>query len=294
LPDSTTLSDRIVYNWPGGIVSIATGSKRIPANAKFSRAWQAHIPIDVSKCPFELYPQEELENYYQGEPNRDGWRLTRSTTKSEPYHLLVMPETCAVWPEERTRSLGGEEKIAEAIAIAERRLENDGLACAQFSVQIGPLAAQNVPHLHYHLYSLNGLDEEPDLVQGIVEEHFPHLRDLLIFEDDAFRVIAGGHYAGQCFLLPHGTVPPPRFNAEVAKTLNRLVTLYATKFKSVEGMPPDFGFELSIRNGHVAFGMFRPVLNQIGTLETMTLLTPQLRGFNLAWSHEETARYLRE
>lgn len=285
-------TDRVVQYWPGGIISIATGSKRIPS--RFSRSWQAHIPVDASKCPFELNPQDELENYYQGKPKEDGWRLTRSTTKSEPYHLLVMPETCRVWPEERTRLLGGEEKIAEAVEIASRRAEMDLMTYAQFSVQVGPLAAQNVPHLHYHLYSLDGLDREANLGREILQTHREHLDDLLIFEDESFRVIAGGHYAGQCFFIPRDLGQPPQFDARMAKILNRVVSLYAAKFMSVEGLPPDFGFELSIRDGRVAFGMFRPVLNQIGTLETMTLLTPGIRGFNLGWPHEETARYLRD
>ena len=227
------------------------------------------------------------------QPNKDGWKVLKSTAAPEPYHNLVIPETCRTWPEERLRKLGGAGKIAEAIEIASRRIKDDCLERAQFSVQIGPLAAQNLPHLHYHLYYADELFSEPNLAEMIIAQQGDHLKDLLFLENNSFRIVAGGHRTGQCFLLRQDMEEAPLFNADIAETLSRLINLYARKFKSVEGMPPDFGLELSIRYGHLAFGTIIPILNQIGTLEYMALMTPKVRRWNLLWSHEETARCLR-
>lgn len=282
-----------IHDWPGPFTSVSSGAKKIPADAKFNRPWQARIPIDPPTCLLEIREQTELERYYEDAPLEDGWRLTKSTVDTEPYHNLIIPQTCRTWPEERTRSLGGIGKIAEAIEIAERRIRNDKLTHVQFGVQIGPLAAQNVAHLHYHLYLPGDLTHEPNLAEQIAGEHAGHLKDLLIFENSSFMMIAGGYRTGQCFFIPRELSRPPQFNADLAMTLNHVVTLYAERFRSVQGLPPDYRFELSIRNGKVQFGIFVPILDQTGMLGDMAMLTPCLRRWNLSWAHEETARYLR-
>jgi len=237
------LSNLTVQEWPGPIRTTASDTKKIPE--KFSRPWQAHTLVNPETCLFETRPQAVLEILEQ--PNKDGWKVLKSTAAPEPYHNLVIPETCRTWPEERLRRLGGAGKIAEAIEIASRRIKDDCLERAQFSVQIGPLAAQNLPHLHYHLYYADELFSEPNLAEMIIAQQGDHLKDLLFLENNSFRIVAGGHRTGQCFLLRQDMEEAPLFNADIAETLSRLINLYARKFKSVEGMPPDFGLELSLR-----------------------------------------------
>lgn len=289
-----TLSDVTIQSWPGPIRTASTPSKPIPKT--FSRRWQARIPIDPDNCPFENRPQNVAAVHER--PDGDGWKVLISTTKSEPYHHLIIPQTCKLWPEERTRTLGGRDKIAEAIEIAARKIRDERLRRAQFSVQIGPLAAQNVAHLHYHLYQLDNLEGEDILAATLARYLYEAdgLKKLAFFWDDDFIVVAGGHRTGQSLFIPKSATPfgpYPSFGPRTADMLAHLVDLYSTKFKSVEGMPPDYRFELSIRDDQILFGLFVPVLNQIGTMEDMALFSPETRRFNLAWSHEETARYLR-
>lgn len=258
---------------------------------KFSRPWQAKLNINPATCVFETRPQQVIRTIEQ--PNDDGWIVLQSSQAPEPYHRLIIPKTCRTWSEGRTRTLGGAKKMAEAFMIARRTLIEDRMFdCAQFSVQIGPLAAQNQAHLHYHLYA-----EEETPLECIAENMraagVNTLTDHVIMEDNYLKVIAGGLRTGQCLFLPHSEGTAPRLDEEFAKTVSAVVDLYAQKFMSVEDQLPDFGFEFSIRNGMVSFGTLIPILNQIGTKEYMALFTPHTRTWNLLWSHAETARYLR-
>ncbi len=221
----------------------------------------------------------------------EDWVEMPSLHAPEPWHQLIAPKTCANWPAEKVRAMGGGAKIAWAIAMAQDALRREKIEDAQFSLQVGPHAAQNLGHPHYHLYR----DHE---VAPIGSDFLEALRQMvgpacLVLENEGVEVWAGGHRTGECLLLPTDTQFPPYFDDGFAATIANLIGLYTEKFRSTKGLPPDYSLEICIRGGRIAFGAFIPILNQIGTMEWLALFMPKSKGWNLLWSHEETARYLR-
>jgi len=291
------LKGNIIHRGPGGIITVAGSKKKIPA--QFSRPWQARIPaVNPTKCPF--HKAEERAQALLVADDRDGeaWYVLDSAFAPEkPYHRLIIPDSC--WEEETMRHLGGREKIHHGFILAAQRFqmeeERDKLWC--FSIQVGPLAAQNVPHCHYHLYrphfynpDLSLMEDPPPTVNDLSET----LRLALAHNHwNVIQVIPGGHYTGQLYFLPtDGGLPFNLHGAVVlAGVMHDVVRTYCTKFRSVEGLAPDYRFEFEIYRGNVVSGFFIPKLNNTGTLEDAAMVDRR-RGWNLLWSHEETAAYL--
>ena len=293
----------IVHRYPGGIITVAGAKKKIPAT--FSRWWQAPIPKpNPAKCPF--HKEEERKNAFLEATAPDGeqWFVLDSLFAPEKPHRLIIPDTC--WEEEKMRVLGGPESIRTAVALASRQFgreqpeERDKLW--GFSVQVGPLAAQNVPHCHYHLYRPNifsaehlrvAIDDNPKATDLTFHPDLDS-DDLCVLKNEDFLVVAGGEFTGQLYILPSDFFwfEDDSTAESVAIILDILVKLYAEKFRSVEGLAPDYRWEFEIYGGGINFGIFVPKLNNTGTLEDMATMDRR-RGFNLLWSHEETARYLK-
>jgi hypothetical protein len=286
------MKELTIQTWPQingqPIRTVASSTKKIPP--KFNRErWETDLPVaDPSNCP--LCKETNItRTYHDGE---EEWREMPSLFAPEPWHQLIAPASCASWAPEKTRFMGGRNKIAVAFYLARETMGREGKLDAQFSLQVGPHAAQNLGHPHYHLYQ----DHEPALINaafidGLRESTGP---SCLIFDEDNLEVKAGGHRTGQCLLLPTNLHTAPFFNEGSAGVLDHLIRLYAEKFRSTKGLSPDYSLEICVRGRKIVFGTFVPILNQIGTMEWMALFMPKAKGWNLLWSHEETARYLRE
>jgi hypothetical protein len=287
----------IIHAYPGDIVTVAGSKKKIPAT--FSRPWQSRVPYPNPKCPFHKAEERETALRTTTDASGEKWFVIDSLFAPENPHRLIIPDLC--WDDEQMRVLGGLGKIRTAFCLAAEQLasEDDRDKLWGFAIQIGPLAAQNVPHCHYHLYrptlfrTFDGvIEDDPNPAATVF--NFWEYTDLVVFENDSFKVTAGGQYTGQLLIKPK---QPVIFTNDVAATsladmMHHFVELYAKKFKSAEGLGPDYRFEFEIHGGAVNFGIFVPKLNNTGTLEDMADIDRR-RGRNLLWSHEETARYLR-
>ncbi len=293
----------IMHVYPGGIVTIAGAKKTMPAS--FSRPWQAKVPYPNPKCPY--HKPEEREQALLTEVDTEGeqWFVIDSLYAPERPHRLIVPDHC--WNDEKMRHLGGQEKIQAGIGMAsgqfKRELPNDRSKLWGLSVQIGPLAAQNVPHCHYHLYKpalheVIGRDariSEACYKTPIEKADIRKNCEVVVFDDRyGFSAITGGQYTGQLFMFPNREMDFGDWICvdNIVMLIHEIVELYAKKFRSVEGLIPDYRWEFEIFDGKINFGIFVPKLNNTGTIEDMAVMDRR-RGFHLLWSHEETARYLR-
>ncbi|MBI5728689.1 MAG: hypothetical protein HY983_00380 [Candidatus Magasanikbacteria bacterium] len=266
---------------PGGIPTMSGGTRR---GVKLDRSWQSDIIVNPGRCPFE--DEESLEGrlirFYQEE---GGWRVI--TNQFTPYHnhLLIMPMTC--WSKEDLRTLGGLNKITVAL-----RIVSDILAPIAgerwLNVYVGATAGQNVTHLHYHL--LEPAQRILSRPERDVAGHFASSL-LVLFELEGFRVVVGGHRAGQCFIVPLEGRPFDQSAAEsLAGVLQRIIRMFAEKFTSSQGLPPDFQINVKFIKGRVVYACFIPILNNWGGTEYLALMegTP----ITLPWPHEDTLGHL--
>lgn len=265
--------------WPGGIQTVSGGTRN---EVKLSRPWQVDILINPDTCPF-CKNGEERTIFAKG-----GWWLFNNLFTPFRFHQLIMPNRCL--RKEEVRILGGYQSIVTVFEIAQNVIQKDK---EDFSIgtHVGPLAGQNLSHLHYHL--LKPFDSQNSLV---ITDEFEDLRknySYLIFEQDNWVVIAGGFRAGQCFILPASNPVP--FNQRtikcLARVLTRIIALYNTKFLSTQGLPPDYRITVRIRNGEIFAGWYVPVLNHWGFTEDSALLERQ--PIVLPWPHEVTVKFLK-
>lgn len=271
----------VIENLPSG-VTIAYGGTR--TSIKVDRPWQVDIKIDPTTCPFE--DKEEANLAYH--PQDGGWRVLDNRYTPFEHHRLIIPEAC--WTAEQLRILGGEEKIAAVLTVVNDLMTSEPTGF-WLGVHVGPLAGQNVGHLHYHLLvPLSPLSRstENDVV-AYAQSRNP---SLVICEAEDFKVVAGGCKAGQCFIVPKCEIELSAQTTSLAKLLNYIITLYNDKFRSLQGLTPDFAIGIEFSRGKMRYGCYTPVLTNWGFTEYFGLIegSPLI----LPWPHEESARYLRK
>lgn len=278
----TTEKNYFLEMLPGGIPTLSGGTRR---GVRLDRPWQSDIIVNPSTCPFEEGSlKESVIRLHQEE---GGWRVI--TNKFTPHgdHLLIMPTTC--WSKEELRVLGGVKKITMALQIASDLLRSI-VDERWLNVYVGAAAGQNVTHLHYHL--LKPTRGEAGGPERDVTGHFAS-SPLVLFELEEFRVVVGGHRAGQCFIVP---IENHRFDhgsaRSLARVLSRLIGLFGERFRSQQGLPPDYQVNVKFAEGRVAYACFIPILNNWGGVEYMALMegTP----ITLPWPHEDTCKHLLE
>jgi diadenosine tetraphosphate (Ap4A) HIT family hydrolase len=261
---------------PGGI-TIASGGTRLCVN--IDRPWQTEIQVNPATCPFESNDVDAEVELEAGA----GWRVLRNRYTPFSWHKLIIPAEC--WPAEKLRLLGGPDCIAAALAIT-RAMISDSDEEIWLGVHIGPSAGQNICHLHYHLLrpmqTIHKGDPDADVID------YCRSSSRIIFEDPNCVVVAGGCRAGQCFFIPRPgeSDNPP----DIASTICRTIELYNRKFKSKQGLLPDYALGLTFRKGIFRYGAYVPALNNWGFTEFLGLI--ETRPLILPWPHEETVRYL--
>lgn len=198
--------------------------------------------------------------------------------------------------------MGGAQGIGSALKVAAKiGKDNKKYGKLWIGVHVGWHAGQNLYHPHYHVIEpLSALD-----VKGNAEES-PGLdvTETAVMKSETMAVHCAGCITGQCWIsvdtqelrdyieawgFMEGSC---RHNGthELAETLANLIALYNDRFKSTQGLPPDFNLWLEIENGYLLGGTYTPILNQIGFdgYAAIQRNTP----FVLAWSHADTARHL--
>ncbi|MEK9186280.1 MAG: hypothetical protein AAB885_01705 [Patescibacteria group bacterium] len=265
------------YVWPGGLKSIAGGSR---LTIKLSRPWQQDIVVDSENCPFCKKPQTVLGSYFNGR-----WRLVQNAYTPFEFHGLVIPDTC--WPKEKLRSLGDAEKITEAIEIGTKAAQERSSKPFFITVHIGTFGGQNVSHLHYHvIYEIEG-DGTPEFLEEI-RQTYKNYPNLVILQKNNLSVAVGGIRAGQCFIF---TENDSAENGDLVALIEKLVILGNRKFTSDQGLSPDYSLALYFNRGF-QYGLYTPALNHWGGYENLALYTQ--RHFVAPWLSETTAEYLKD
>ncbi len=252
--------------FPRGISTVAGGTRTA---IKTNRPWQVPMEVKPKECPFhdvnDGFTLKEID--YE-----DGWRVRQNRWTPFPFHRVVYPPEC--WEPERLYALGGVDEIRRAFRIATHEMPPD--KDILMSTHIGYSAGQNYGHLHWHV--LEPIKKEKS---GFVLENDPSLR---IFESPGLSVIAGGHRAGQCFIVPYDG----QFShKDIAIVISKIVELYRKKF-----FAPDYCLGLRFQNQHFIYGFYVPILNNWGATEYLGLLegTP----ITLPWPHSATVEFLKE
>lgn len=268
----------VLQRWPGGIVTAAGGTRTA---IKLGRPWQKDLEVNPSTCSFCTKPQTVLAEY-------GDWLVLDNIHTPFPMHQLVIPRKC--WEKEALRDLGGRMKIQEALEIVLNIVAKEKRPAMLHTIYSGPLAGQNVMHLHHHILD----NAVPDFSSTDVSDQVSALASdpkYVIFQNADFRVSVGGLRAGQCFIVPTRLNSLAYTAIKLSEILTGIIKLYAEKFRSEQGLPPDYQIALRFRNGELAYGFYLPVLNNWGTTEFLGLMREQ--PVILPWPHEVTAAYLR-
>ncbi len=275
------MSEVVFYNWPNGMRSVAGGTR---SEDKVSRPGEKEMEANRETCPFCRDEGIFLKGFTGCE-----WRMMQNKFTPYIFHQLIIPRDC--WSANEQRTLGGREKIAEALLYIHGVTVASGLENLFVAVHIGALAGQNVCHLHYHIVQYAFSDRSESIVPEKMREIFMEKKDLVLFDEGHSLVGAGGLRAGQCFILPKRQNQNVS-TGEIANMINRIVSLYNEKFKSTEGLLPDFSIALQFHSGEFKYGIYSPVLSLWwGASELMAIYEPGY-PLTLPWPHEQTVRYL--
>ncbi len=276
----------LFYDWPNGRRSVAGGTR---TEIKLDRPWQVPVQVNPANCPFCDGKKPTLKHFDE----EGGWRLIENSFTmyrvNGGVHKMLIPDQC--WPVEELWDLGGEKKLAAAFRILQEEVENHKDRILFINFHIGYQAGQNVPHLHFHIvqYLFDDLQFQRlgiDLYELYESNKYKHL----IFSEDERRIFAiGGVRAGQCFIIPKsGFTKLP----ELSGDLHKLVSLYNQKFKSKQGLPPDYNVSIVMVGGNIMHGLYTPILSNLGGAEQMAYYYKDA-PLSLPWSHEKTIEYLK-
>ncbi|HEU0051363.1 MAG TPA: hypothetical protein VFQ60_04910 [Patescibacteria group bacterium] len=275
-------SDVSIERMPGG-VSVAAGGTRTAI--KLDRPWQPDIVITPETCPFCRQADMERREFRRIEKG-GGWRVINNAFTPFPFHRLIIPFSC--WPKEELRRLGGVEQIRRVLDIFSEMYAAEKRDELWLTVHIGALAGQNVMHLHFHVQQILGQRAVINGTEDYIRAACPELE---VFSDMGLRVVATGHRAGQCLIARAHDAFLKDWENSFAVVLDRLIGLYATKFRSRQGLPPDFMLFFGLSSRGPLYASYVPILNQMGGPEYLGLLegTPMI----IPWPHAATAAHLR-
>ncbi len=275
------MNDPILYEWPNGMRSIAGGTRN---EIKLSRPWQKEIEVNPETCPFCTGKGHVLEDIGGGE-----WRLLQNRFTPYPFHQMIIPRSC--FPAQKVRILGGQDMCLNAFFYIQKAIRERGLGKLFMTIHIGELAGQNVPHLHYHIVRYMLADQSESSVPQKMRRIFREKPELVIFEDDVLSAGVGGVRSGQCFILKKSRGLESDKYA-LAFFVYRVISLYNKKFKSTQGLSPDFSLALQFLDGEFQYGIYTPVLNHWGGTEQMALYESGC-STTLPWPHELTVKHLK-
>lgn len=231
-------------------------------------------------CPFLNHPHATRI------PGYPGWCTIPPTASQYKDHCLIVPEAC--WRREEVRRLGGRANIATALDIA-RTLA----ATADFFVaaNVGIHGAQTEAHAHWHFMRDPGLRRR--VVVSVKLKRVYAKPNRLVFNADAIAAFAGGTSPGQCIIVPRD-VSSRNAHQMLPGAIERLVALGAEKFKSEEGLSPDYSVYLGFVRGRFHAGCYTPRLNFLGAVEYASSALWKHQSIGMSWTHDEIALFLRQ
>ncbi|MEK7654169.1 MAG: HIT domain-containing protein [Patescibacteria group bacterium] len=285
------------YEWPGGRKSVAGGTRTV---IKLDRPWQSDIVVSKETCPFCTKPQKDVRVVDLGDGG--SWRVIENVFTPYPFHRLVIPSEC--WSKEDIRNLGGRSKIYGALSLAMEEVVANPDKTIFVNVHVGALAGQNVAHLHYHVvaYKFDDNSESPVmpwLCENYNRKHGRY-RHLVTYDNAFLAIAAGGMRAGQSFIFPCDPLPISLaddldreiFCSNAARYLSHLIELMNEKFRSVQGLTPDFKISLMFQEGKFRHGLYVPILNHLGSAEEMAMYEDSC-PITMPWTHEATVEHLK-
>ena len=298
MPGTVTISN-------SGKMQVLSGGTRV--TPVFKRPWHKSIGTLLTPDMLATGKGCPLEEREQADPVKvamdDGpWMHFKNSNTPYGFHRMVIPQKCL--PEAQLRSLGGFPKISSALRIAGEIAKNSGLKRTAIGVHVGWLAGQNLPHLHWHV-------TEPMLKLNITGGPLAGELDTPISDADAFMASplllarCDGYRTGQCAVIPHqdirdnsepfaflmGWNDAGTWKHELAQFLTDLVALYNDKFKSDEGLAPDFNIAINVGDGYIDSITYTPILNHAGFDNHAAVMDGG--AFVIAWPHAKTAKWLR-
>ncbi len=277
------MGQRFVYSWPGGLKSVAGGTR---TKINLSRPWQKSIS-EVRAASPECSICNDLSYFVEIHDFRTTrWylRYNRSTPYNR-FHRLIVPHDC--WSADKLSRLGGVEQIQSALIIATKQISKNPRLPLFITVHVGALGGQTVIHPHYHVVKYLLRRRRKYTTKDKLLEFYRRRPDLVLVDTAQLLVGVGGIRAGQCFILPH--VRPSIF--AIAERLDHLIILYKRKFRSLEGLPPEFNITLFYFKGVFQYGVYTPTLNHWGGSEQVALLEND--HLALPWPHEVTVKHLK-
>lgn len=289
----------ILSEWPGKITALAGGTRNA---VNLDRPWQKEMVINRDACPFcaEERPGADRSLVVSIHDHGDAgeWKVRRNRMTPFPYHRLILPLCC--YDKDVLWQLGSERNIAGALYTAKSVMCGNAAPGEEtpgehvfFYVHVGYSAGQRWGHEHWHF-------TEPPRTPTMTRRDLFELvgrKHLVVFENDGFTVVAGGCRAGQCYIIPDGWKDSEQFwegRADVLDTLalilHRLIALFNAKFKSAQGLPPDFEIFVRFTSGLLVYAKYIPILNMWGGSEYAAI--DELTPFVLPWPHETTVKHL--
>lgn len=274
------------YILPSGITAVAGGTRTL---VRFERPWQMDIHAAVTgpdNCPLEVKADKQHLEHTSCPDLGSGWRMRQNEFTPFTPHYLILPITCAGWDIARVRTLGGLDNIQAALTMVNTAISNHPGVPLKIAVHVGYYAGQNVGHLHWHAHGARpGDNDAPESTMKWVEEN-----PLILF-DFPLRGVIGGSKAAKCWFHDPGQKQFRDLIAELAATIDHLVTLYSKKFMSAQGLPPDYNLFMRVAgNGKLQYGCFTPILNQNGSVDTTAI--DEGGQIALPWPHETSLQYL--
>ncbi len=253
---------------PSGIRVTSVSTRDDPA-AFNNRGWQKSVgEPNPSSCKMELESQPE-----QVVPglSRGGYHVRRHPKPYSEPTFVVTPNSCAGWTEGKVRSLGGVGQIATVIKLAGEL--SDMLVPDQERLVLVHAEASNEPvvdcHLKWHVLNYPG-----DQGEMAKTEAFARQLPFQVLENADITAVLGGCLDGQLFLYSPKRQGFSKVVESLAAALDQAIALYAKKFKSTQGVPPDFSALISIApGGKFRFATYLPKLRHIGVLEWVVGVT---------------------
>ena len=276
----TNRKDLSFYRLPGGLKGMAGGGRTgIRLHRPWQKMWSGQ---DREQCPFCHFSEEDGVM-----SSLQGWHIKTNKFPVYDINRIIFPESC--WSNSDLYELGGSFQIETALKIARQEMASHPDIPLVVSVNVGFLAGQNYPHIHYHLQSVFGIKHNSRIPTEL-GKFYEDRPDFVLFNDGGMTVGVGGARSGQCFIFPRGRKSTKDdILPELARVLHRLVSLCNKKFLSTQGLPPDFTVAFYFENDF-SYGLYTPILSNWGGTEYLSL--HEGGDILLRWPHEVTAAYL--